>query len=68
MQTFTLHGLIAPEPLRGAPDTFGRRSPRRYGRACPPPSTGLPGAHAGPRREDDAPRWVDQEFEETMFE
>lgn len=67
MQTFTLHGLIAPEPTRGAPDTFGRQSPRRYGRAAFR-IAGAPGAHARPRREDDAPRWVDQDFEETMFE
>lgn len=67
MQTFVLHGLIAPEPSMGQCATFGRRSPRRYGwrDVAPPPA---PAAQAAAPAMAEPPCWVDQDFEETVFE
>jgi hypothetical protein len=72
MQTFRFHGLPPAEPAR-APAGFGRRSPRRYGCSQPGVQEAAPGsARGGPDDAHgdapDAPRWVDQDFEEVVFE
>ncbi|MFZ5658112.1 MAG: hypothetical protein ACOY37_13870 [Pseudomonadota bacterium] len=67
MQTFVLHGLIAPPPSAGLSATFGRRSPRRYGwrDAAASPA---PAAQADAPAMAEPPCWVDQDFEEAAFE
>lgn len=67
MQAFRSFGVSPGDSVRHAPAaTFGRHSPRRYGRMPPAPSP----AAAADRHGDatPAPCWVDQDFEEFVFE
>jgi hypothetical protein len=70
MHTFRLNGLLAPEGARRLPTaTFGPRSPRRYGLAGQPAPDPSPITRDRDGHGDiDAPRWVDQDFEEIVFE
>ena len=65
MQTFRSFG-VSGDIAHHAPATFGRHSPRRYGRMPPPPA---PAAQDEARPDGaQAPCWVDQDFEEIVFE
>lgn len=67
MQPFAFHGLVVPTPVGTATPSFGRHSLRRYGGGASATPIDVPRAEPAPDAQE--PRcWVDQEFEEPLFE